>query len=55
MKFNLIAIGSFLAVSGGVYALLSITTGAAIFEPSVPPIVIASIGGILMITGLIMP
>ena len=54
MKFKVIALGSFLAATGGLYALLSIVTGSVIFEPNFPPIFVASVGGLLMVMGMLM-
>ena len=55
MKFGIINIGSFLVIVGGIYILLSIATNTVIFEPTFPPILAMSVGGLLLVAGLLLP
>lgn len=55
MKLKTIAFGSFLAASAGLYSILSVATGSVVFDPVSPPVIVASIGGVLMVIGLLMP
>ena len=55
MKYKIINIGSFLIIVGGIYILLSIMMNTVIFEPTFPPILAMSVGGLLLVTGLLLP
>ena len=55
MKYRIINFGSFLVIVGGIYILLSIVTNAVIFELTFPPILALSVGGLLLVAGLVLP
>ena len=55
MKLKIITIGSFFVIAGGLTVLLYIVTNSIIFEPTFPPILAMSAGGILMAIGLALP